>query len=428
MEFYLLAAQSAAALFAHKEAAGMARRGLEMLRELPQSPERDRQELILQLTLGRSVSVTSGYTEPEASSCFTRAKELAPILGEEADFFPAIWGLWMSRVIQAETSETADLSQQLESMARNSSDAVLLAGGHYAIALQFVITGNLLRARDYLEEVISLGGKEKNQVRVSKLVLDPVASAQGLILPVLWSLGYPDQARTRMKEALARIHTEKWDPRSMCDVLISASVIHKFCGNSSEVERLSTEVIKICDRYEFSVERTWALFNRGWALAATGGIGRGVAEMEESLDDLFSRGVMMITGTLYSSELAETFLKLGMLDTAHKRIREALSFVDRTGHRAFASELHRIEGDLLARASADAAAVEECFGRAMTLAREQQARSLELRAAASRARFRASLGNTDAALDVLSAPLDWFTEGFDTSDLLAARTLLKELR
>ena len=99
-----------------------------------------------------------------------------------------------------------------------------------------------------------------------------------------------------MKDALARIEIEKWDPRSVCDVLISASVIHKFCGNSSEVERLSAEVIAICDKYDFSVEREWAIFNRGWFLAANGSIGEGIADMEASLDNLFSKGVMMLAG------------------------------------------------------------------------------------------------------------------------------------
>jgi len=427
-EYYLLAAQNAAALFAHKEASGMARRGLDMLRELPPSPERDKQELVLQLTLGSSVSVTRGYTDPEASACFTRANELAPILGEEAQFFPAIWGLWLCRFVKAETTETADLSQQLHGMAKNSSKPVLLAGGHYAMALQCVITGDLCRVQGHLEQVISLGEQEKNQARVSRLVLDPVVSAQGLMMLVLWSMGHPDQSRAKMNDALARIEIEKWDPRSVCDVLISASVIHKFCGNSSEVERLSTQVIAICDRYEFSVERAWALFNRGWAVAASGSIGEGIAEMEASLDDLFSRGVMMIAGTLYASELAETLLRVGMPDRAHQRIKEALSFVSRTGHCVFASELHRIEGDLLARDSTDTAKVEECFERAIEIARKQQARSLELRAATNLARFRVSIGKVEEAREILSPAFDWFTEGFDTLDFRQAKVLLEELR
>jgi tetratricopeptide (TPR) repeat protein len=427
IEYYLLAAQNAATLFAHREAAAMARRGLEMLREWPPSPERDTQELVLQLSLGRSAAIR-GYTDPEASACFTRAKELAPILGHEAQFFPAIWGLWVCRFVRAETTETADLSEQLQAMAENSSNPILLAGAHYAMALQYVITGNLCRVQHHLEQIISVGEHEKNQARVSRLVLDPVVSAQGLFMLVSWAMGHPDQAQAKMKDTLARIETEKWDPRSVCDVLIFASVIQKFCGNISDVEHLSSRVIAICDKYDFSVERQWALFNRGWSLAATGSIGEGIAEMEASLDNLFSKGVMMFGGTLYASELAETYLRVGFPDRAHLRIKEALSFVKRTGHSVFESELHRIEGSLLARGATDTAKVEECFEQAIEVARKQQARSLELRAATSLARFRASLGKIEAARGALAPVYSGFTEGFDTLDLRQARTLLEKLR
>ena len=426
-ENYLLAAQNAATLFAHREAAAMARRGLEMLRELPPSPERDTQELVLQLSLGRSAAIR-GYTDPEASACFTRAKELAPILGQEAQFFPAIWGLWVCRFVRAETTETAGLSEQLQGMAGNSSNPILLAGGHYTMALQHVITGNLCRVQEHLEQIISFGEQEKNQARVARLVLDPVVSAQGLFMLVSWSMGHPDQAQARMKNALARIDTEKWDPRSVCDVLIFSSCIQKFCGNFSEVERLSSRVIAICDKYDFSVERQWATFNRGWSLAASGSVGEGIVNMEASLDNLFSKGVMMFAGTLYASELAETLLRVGFPDRAHLRIKEALNFVKRTGHCVFESELHRIEGSLLAKTATDSDRVEECFAQAIEIARKQQARSLELRAATSLARYRASQGRVEAAREALAPVYSGFTEGFDTSDLRQAKTLLEELR
>src|SRR5262249_30649990 len=148
----------------------------------------------------------------------------------------------------------------------------------------------------------------------------------------------------------------------------------------------------ICDKYDFSVEREWAIFNRGWSLAARGSILEGIAEMEASLDSLFSKGVMMFAGTLYASELAEALLRTGFTERAHLRIREALNFVKRTGHCVFESELHRIEGNLLAETATDTAKVEECFAQAIEVARKQQARSLELRAATNLARFRASLG------------------------------------
>ena len=185
IEYYLLAAQNAATLFAHREAAAMARRGLEMLRELPPSPERDTQELVLQLSLGRSAAIR-GYTDPEASACFTRAKELAPILGQEAQFFPAIWGLWVCRFVRAETTETADLSEQLLGMARKFFRP-------YSVGRRSLRDGASVRyyrristaLKGIWKQVISLGEHGKNRTRVSRLVLDPVISAEGLIMTTL---------------------------------------------------------------------------------------------------------------------------------------------------------------------------------------------------------------------------------------------------
>jgi len=187
-EHYLLASQHAASLFAHKEAAMMAKRGLAIVHTLQASPDRARLELFLQLSVGRFTSLISGYTNSEAVACFTRAQMLSPILGEEVQFFPAIWGLWICQFAKAECAKIPELRDQLLGMAKNSDDRVLLAGAHYAAALYSVVTGDLKGGLERLDEILRLEEPGKNPARVSILMLDPVISAQGQKMCVLWSL------------------------------------------------------------------------------------------------------------------------------------------------------------------------------------------------------------------------------------------------
>lgn len=406
----------------------MAKRGLEIVNALPASPDRDRLELFLQLSLGRFTSLTSGYTNSEAVACFTRAQVLSPILGEEAQFFPAIWGLWICQFAKAECAKIPELRDQLLGMAKNSDDRVLLAGAHYAAALYNVVTGDLKGGLEQIDEILRLEEPGNNRARVSKLVLDPVISAQGQKMCVLWSLGYPDQALEKVKEAMLRLDSERLDPRSVCDLLISASVVHKFCGNAKEVERLSNEVVALCNKHDFFVERQWGLFNHGWALAQIGSLDQGVREMESSLDTVFSVGVMMFAGTLFAGELADALIRSRKLNAALRRLDEALSFVQRTGHCLWASELYRIKGNLKRVLKKKPGEVETCFNEAIQIARTQHAQSLELRAACGLAEFLHNVGDAKGAHDSLLPVYSSFAEGFDTADLIRAKKLLRRLQ
>src|SRR5215468_10928002 len=144
--------------------------------------------------------------------------------------------------------------------------ALIYTRGWYRLRRTLPNTIPIWRVAAFVAGLLSVWiaiGADSPAPRVSKLVLDPVISANNAMLCLLWSLGYPDQALKWMEAVRLRLETEKMDPRSMCDSFIAISNLHKFCRNSKEVEELSKEAITICDKYDFAAERQWVTFNHG---------------------------------------------------------------------------------------------------------------------------------------------------------------------
>jgi predicted ATPase/predicted Ser/Thr protein kinase len=425
-EFYFLASQNAALLFAHREAAILARRGLELLGALPAAPERDRQELPLQLALARSLCLTVGYTAEQPRACFTRAYELAQAIGDQVQFFPAIWGLWMYYVVGADCRKARELSEQLLRIAESAADRSRLVAAHYANALSLELTGDLAASRKHVELLFSFDEPGRHRTYISNFLVDPTISGSGIYVRLLWLLGYPDQSRQKMDELLARINQEKLDPRSICDSLITTCCYYQFCNQAADARSVVDRLIRICEEYEMPQEREWARFLDGWT--------RSQLESPEAIEDMLSSfriltgaGAHMFVSTYYASILAQAFANAGDVKEALGSVLQALDFAGQSDNHYFESELHRIRGELLEKTGSTADEAEGCLRKALEVARNQEARSLELRAAISLSRLLRNQGKLEEARALLSSTYGWFTEGFDTHDLKEARALLKEL-
>jgi len=424
-EHYLLAAQNATSLFAFREAALLAQRGLKVLHSLPAAPERDRLELPLQLALGRSLCLTSGYTDQEPVACFARARELAHAIGDQVQFLPVVWGLWMYYVVGAECQKARELAGQLLRMAESSTDPCALVAAHFANALVLELVGDLAGARMHSEQLISLDAPGRHGTYLSNYLVDPSISGRGVHVRVLWLLGYPDQSKREVEAGLARISEEKLDPRSVCDGLITTCCYHQFCGQAEDVLRIADRLIGICEEYGFPQEGEWARFLRGWARSRQGSADA-LDEMRARLKSLMQAGANMFVRTYYVAILAQALAKAGEVGAGLDWISQALEFAGQSGHRYFEPELLRLRGELLEVVGAGPNEVEECFRRAFDLARQQQARSLELRSAISLCRFLHKRGKAADGHALLSATYGWFTEGFETADLREAKALLQE--
>ena len=419
------AAERAAALFAHTEAATLARRGLAALEKLPETGERARQELRLHVTLGVALSITSGYAAAETGSSLTRAYELCRQTDATPQLFPAVWRLWIYHAAGAESQIARTLATRLLRMARSTRSRAQLVASHFALGNTLHLLGDLVSGSKHLERAVTLHDPRPGVASTSLYGVDPGLYCWSHSARALWLLGYPERARRRSRDALA-LARAVGDPRSAAHALMFAAILHQLRREPEAAQEHAETCIALCDEHGIADEGRRVAIVLGWARAEGGGAETGVAQIRDSLGTLRAMRSLN-TGPYYLALLAEALGRAGRATEGVATVDEALREVGRTGERFFEAELHRLRGELLLqggagdpRRDADANAA---FRRAVEVARRQRARSLELRAVVSTARRRPSGGAREG--ETLARIYGWFTEGFDTVDLREARALLE---
>ena len=457
VRYLTLAGENALRRSAHPEASSLLTKGLDLLMTLPQTPERVRHELALQATLGATLAVTKGYASAEVEHAHRRAFQLCQQLGDAPQLFPVLAGLWGFRFLRAELHAAEELATQLFRIAQSAPDPGLLLWAHTLQGLTLSTVGELPAALRHLEEGIALydpqlHGPDRTQVGAQ----DPKVTCLSYAAWTLWRLGYPDQARRRVDETLAWAR-ELSHPFSLAFGLDFAGAgVGMFLGDVSAVQQHAETLMALCHEQGFPYWSGWGDVRQGWVLAGRGQSEAGIAKMRQGMDTVQKTGAALSTSYILA-QLAEAYAKLGQEAEGLDLLAQALALVEKTGERWYEAELHRLKGELLLQAeshnrSAERSAkkkrrtaaapaasagrrsavgsldsAEACFRTAMEVARRQQAKSLELRAAMSLSRLWQQQGKRQDAHKMLGAIYGWFTEGFDTADLRDARTLLAEL-
>jgi predicted ATPase len=236
----------------------------------------------------------------------------------------------------------------------------------------------------------------------------------------LWHLGYPDQALTRSQEALILAQELALD---------YAAMLHQFRHEVHASRERAEAAMALCTEHGFAYYLAWAMIIRGWALTAQRQQEEGLAQMRQGLADLQTTGGESRL-PYYLALLAEAHGKAGQAAAGLTLLAEALAQAHKKAERWREAELYRLQGELLLQASTGQKSLEaeEHFRQALNLARHQQAKSLELRAAMSLSRLWQQQGKRDAARELLAPTYDWFTEGFDAADLQEAKALLDILQ
>ncbi|MCI0336199.1 MAG: protein kinase [Acidobacteria bacterium] len=444
--YFAIAARDAAEVFAFEEAAALARRGLEMVPKVAETPERVQQEMALQLTLGTSLSISKGHSLPEAGKSMNRARELCRLMGEPPQLFTVIFALWSYSIVSAKLKEARQMAEQLLRMAEGTQNPVLLLGAHYTLGTTMQFLAELQPGHEHLERAISYYDPQQRRAYRSLYRVDPGVFCLSEMVRTLWMMGYPEQAKRRLDEALKLARTSA-DPQGMAFALVKAVLLYQCCHESQKAEEWAEKCLKHCDEHGTAQERLWVKSLAGWAIAAQGRVEDGITWMRESIDayrNLHSE----LSVSHYLTLLADVLGFAGSPAEGLTSINEALDLVRRTGDRACEAETHRIKGELLLRqaSSIDSGVVtkagdwpqvapeapicaeaEASFTHALELARQQGAKSWELRAAISLSRLWWQQGRRKEAKQVLAPVYDWFTEGFETADLREARALLAVL-
>jgi predicted ATPase len=421
---FLHAAENAARLFANQEAVVLARRGLDLLGALPDSPERARQELALQIALGSPLMATKGFSAPEVETTYKRAHELCRQVGETPDLFPAMWGLWLFHISRSDIPTARNLGAQLLSLGQRAHDPALLLQAHHALGPTHVNMGDWGTARAYLEQSIAL--YDPQQHRAHAFIYgghDPCVCCLGFAAQSLWMLGYPDQGLRRSQEALTLASGLSHSP-SLAHARFVVGTFHQFRRNVSETQMQAEACQRLSAELGLPTYLAGGSVLRGWALSERGHGEEGLAQIRQGL--AASATIPRWWRVQFHALLAETCSRAGKVEEGLAALAEALRVVEETGIGFYEPELHRLQGELmLARSPENPADAEASFRHAIDNARRQSAKSLELRAVLSLSRLYYQQGKKEEAHRMLAEIYGWFTEGFDTADLQEAKAMLQ---
>ena len=431
--YWQRAGQHAVEHSANLEAVAHLTKGLEVLATLPDTPERAQQELLMQTTLGPALLVTKGQASPEVLQAYARARALCPQAEETPQLFQVLRGLWYFYLIRVELQTARELGEQLLTLAQHIGDPALLLEAHYALGNTVNYLGEFTAARTHFAQGIALYDPQQHRSHAVRYGQDPGVVCRAYAGMTLWCLGYPDQALRWSHEALT-LARELEQPFSLVYALFFAAMLHQFRREGPLTQERAEAGRALAAEQGFALWVAWGTFFRGWALterspapgAGQGQGEEGIAQMQQGLAAWRATGAETLR-PYFLALLAEASTKVGQREAGLTLLAEALAVINDTGECRWEAELYRLKGEvLLARATGQDTEAETCFRQALEIARRQQAKSLELRAAMSLARLWQGQGKHAEARQLLAPIYNWFTEGFDTVDLREARALLAE--
>lgn len=439
------AADKATRRFAYREAVGLSRRGLELLGKLPDTAERDEQELYLQLTQGLPLIATKGYAAADVGSAYKRARELCQQLGETPEIFQVLWGLWAFHLLRADLGTAREMAEEFLLLTERQPDPGLASRGHVAVEATLMHQGEFGPAMDHFEKALSFYDPEQDRHDFFRYTQNPAVGMRCHGAWTLWFLGKPDQALELMKEALT-VARDLSEPHGVAHTFYFAAVLHHFRREPRLSQEFAEASIDVSNEHGLVLYQASAKVLRGWALIEHGLQEDGIELMREGLAAHQATGTEMARPH-FLILLGEALGKSRQLEEGLKVLEEALALVHRKGERCYLAEVYRTKGDLLlmqatsrrglrvtsvGKASDDAEALavskaEACFHRSVEIAQQQKARSCELRASMSLARLYQKQNKHKEAGNALAQIYDSFTEGFDTADLREAKALLDAL-
>lgn len=427
-DFYLTAAENAARMFAHHEAVALARRGLSLLQTLPDTSERARRELPLQVTLGVQLQVSQGYAALEAERTYARARTLCERIPEGAPLFRVLWGLWMFYYVRPELGNAWELAERLVTLAQSAQDPAQLLQARQALATTSFSLGNPAGTREHMEQGIALYDLKRHSSHTDLYGQDPAVVYLAFGSVAVWLLGFPDRAIEHSRAAVT-LGEELGQPSTLALALYFAAMLGQCRREGPAVQRNAEATTAIATEHGLTFWQAGGLIMRGCALVEQGASVPGMAELRQGMAAWVATNGEAHR-TYHLALLAEALGKAGQLEEGLGVLADGLALMHGTGECFHGAELHRLQGEFLLRQAGTeiaCAEAEACFQRALAIARQQQAKSLELRAAMSLTRLLQKRDRAAEARPLLAACYGWFTEGFDTPDLKDAKTLLEQV-
>jgi predicted ATPase/class 3 adenylate cyclase len=416
------AGAKAAARSAFTEGVAYFQQALEVLNHLPQSRKTLEHAIDVRVDLGPTLIAMKGFAAPEVVQTYTQAREMCERLGDTPQLFPVLWGLSRVHNFRGGLQVAQELGEQLLALAKRTQDPSLLLEAHHTLWATLFSLGEFTVAQDHYQQGIAIYDPQQHAQHAYLYGgHDPGVCGLRHAAMMLWLLGYPDQALLRSNDALA-LAQKLSQPSSLCFALYFSAWVEQHRGERQAAQEHIEQTIALATEQSFTRWLAQGSILQGWLLVEEGKGREGILQMRTG------GAVQARERSHYAALLAEAHRKERQIKEGLTVVIEALERTEISGEGYYEAELHRLKGELLlAQSAANDQQAEACFQNALTVARGQSAKSLELRAAMSLSRLWHDQGKKAEARQLLADIYGWFTEGFDTTDLQAAKKLLAEL-
>ena len=427
------AGQRSLARSALVEAAEQLRRALDQIATLPSTPVLRGEQIKLQIALVNALMHVKGYAAPEPKAAVEQARqfiERAEALGEPPEdpllLFSALYGVWAASYVAFNGDVTRELASQFVALAEKQNQIVPLMIGHRLMASSLMLTGDISEGREHYNQAFAFYDPAKHWSLATRFGQDVGVSIFVYRALAQWMLGYPDTALADANHALEDARAGG-QAGTLMYALFHTSLTNVLCANYAAATAQSDEVVRLADEKNAAIWKALATMQKGCVLALSGKASEGIQMITSGITTYKSTGSRVYL-PIFLAHLSRAYSEVGQFDDAWHYIGEALSAVETTKERWYEAEINRISGEIaLKLPQLGSSQAETYFERALTIARAQQAKSWELRAAKSAARFWRDQGMREKAIAILAPIYGWFTEGFDTHDLKQANALLVEM-
>jgi predicted ATPase len=428
LEYLHQSGKKSATRSAYREAVVYFKSALEAVGHLPETRETLERGIAIRIDLGPALIATTATSAQEVEQTYIEARAICKRLGETTQLFPVLWALARIHDSRGELNVGRELGEQLLNIAQQAQEPALLLEAHHELWANLCALGEFTTAWTHLEQGFAIYDPQKHKHHA--LLYgghDPGVCCGYHAAEVLWLLGYPDQALQRSQDSLV-LARELSHPYSTTHALFWAAWLHQYRGDEEVVQARVEEGMVLATEHGFPRWVGRGTVMRGWLLVEQGQKEAGIMQMLEGMTLRRAGATAVRDDTYYAVLLGEAYMKEGQSVEGLKMVTGALAKARQTESRTYEAELHRVKGELLLRqAVADEEQAENCFQKAIDIARVQKARSWELRAGMSLSRLWQSQGKAIEARQLLGDIYGWFTEGFETADLKAAKALLNDL-
>lgn len=424
LSYLHLASVKALHRFAANEAITLLTTALDLLPDLPPEHDRAAAEYPIQATLGTAIISARGARVPEANTAYQRAYRLGRTIGDIHQFFPTLVGLENMAIGQADYTQSQHLGGQLFNYAQITSDPLHMAHAYCAMGVNRAMQGQYIAAHRYIDACGRLPLTISDLRNHPSYTLDPILMCQRWDVPALIELGYPDQAIAMSQACMARAR-ELGDPFSMQQALIADVIPGLYCYPASVLHKSAQAMITHAVQQGHEFWEAGGTIVLACAMARLGRANESLAQLEAALAT-YRASEYRHSRSLILNMVAETYFYAGRIETALALLQEIEVFINRTGEYIGDAGLYGLRGQVLHH-QGDYRLAEASFARALSLTRQRHAKGAELRAAILLSRLWQEQSQQEQARDLLLPTYNWFTEGYDTVDLQAAKSLLDEL-